>query len=336
MPPRGISERRTGDRGVYRPKGSAYRVALCAGAGSAGERAETVNGMEIVYHIGMHCTEGERVMRTLAVNAERLDAAGILAPLPRVFRPVLKDAMVARRGRPSNAAEQEAMRAAIAGDSTPRRLVFSNDNFLCPALRAVEHRRLYPLADERIPWIANLFPDHPTTIALAMRNPVTLLPALHARIDGEESLDTYLARLDLPALSWEDTVARILAAAPAATLTVWCHEDAPLIWPEILAEVTGYAKPLKLDGVHEMAGSLMTEGGLARMLAYMDSHPPKNAEHTRRVTGAFLDKFARPEAVEVDLDGGPWTEDLAVRMTARYEADIAAIRQMERVRFLAP
>jgi hypothetical protein len=38
--------------------------------------------------------------------------------------------------------------------------------------------------------------------------------------------------------------------------------------------------------------------------------------------------------VEIDLPG--WTQDLVDEITALYDADVAAIRQMEGVSFLAP
>ncbi|RYH12007.1 hypothetical protein [Tropicimonas sp. IMCC6043] len=42
----------------------------------------------------------------------------------------------------------------------------------------------------------------------------------------------------------------------------------------------------------------------------------------------------RQEQVEVDLPG--WTEELVVRLTGRYEADVTATAAMDSMRFLTP
>lgn len=292
--------------------------------------------MQIVFHIGLHGTDADRVLRCLLRNADRLATAGVAVPLPGTFRPVLKDALIARRGVPSTVDEQETMRHAMFGEDVPSRVVFSNDNFLCPPHRAVDGGTLYPLAGERMPWVTNLFPDHERIVALAMRNPATLLPALHARIGSGEDLASYVGAIAPEELSWADAIARLTEAIPGIPLLVWCGEDAPLIWPEILGALTGMEDPAGFEGTDELLETIMTEAGLERMRGYLQSHPPRNAEHRRRITAAFLDKFVRPEAVEMELDLPGWSEDRVARITARYEADIDAIGAMPGVSLIRP
>ena len=42
-------------------------------------------------------------------------------------------------------------------------------------------------------------------------------------------------------LRWSDTVRNIRIHNPGVPLTVWCDEDTPLIWPEVLQAVSGHA-----------------------------------------------------------------------------------------------
>jgi len=242
--------------------------------------------------------------------------------------------MVQRRDRLATPEQQEDMLTAVFGPARPRRVVFSNDNFLCPPQRVVDAGVLYPLATERMPWITALFPDHDTTIAFAMRNPVTMMPALHERLGEATPLGPWMAQLAMESLSWADAVRRIRESVPDTPLLIWCSEDAPLIWPDILAALAGVPEDVTLDGTEDLLARLMTEAGLARMASYLETHPPKSRAHRERITAAFLDKFTRPDAVEVELPEEDWSETRVAAITARYEADIRAIKAMPGVTFL--
>jgi hypothetical protein len=56
----------------------------------------------------------------------------------------------------------------------------------------------------------------------------------------------------------------------------------------------------------------------------------------RRIVSAFLDKFALPEKINVDVELPGWTEATVERLTKTYEEDVSRIAQMRGVRFLAP
>jgi hypothetical protein len=75
---------------------------------------------------------------------------------------------------------------------------------------------------------------------------------------------------------------------------------------------------------------------MGRMAAYMDSHPPQNAGQRRRVVSAFLDKFALPDQIDVEIEMEGWSAGLVDRMTAAYDLDVSRIMAMDGVRFLAP
>ena len=54
----------------------------------------------------------------------------------------------------------------------------------------------------------------------------------------------------------------------------------------------------------------------------------------RRVVSAFLEKFARPDRVDYEIDMPDWTDDMVARMTDRYSADVDRIMHMPGVTFL--
>jgi hypothetical protein len=292
--------------------------------------------MRFTYHIGLHCTDEDRALDCLLANAGALARQGCAIAPPDRFRPALREAMLELKGAPAPAAMQERLLDAVTDMDAPAHVLFSSDSFLCVPRRAVADGTLYPLAEERAPWIRNLFPRSSAHFALALRNPATLLPALQARFRDSESWGDFLGRIRPEALSWAEMVARLRAAVPDAEITVWCNEDAALLWPDLLALLAATDDGAALEGHDAFLGELMTPQGLARMRSYLAENPPQDAGHRRRITAAFLDRFARPEAVEEEFDLAGWSADRLARLTERYEADLARIDAMEDVRLLRP
>lgn len=291
--------------------------------------------MHVVFHLGLHCTDDERLLRCLLRNRGLLGQEGIVVPAPGRYRPVLREALKALRGARASPEMQETMLDSIMDEDEARRLVLSYDSFLCVPEKAVGQGRLYPMAGDKTRWFPALFPEATCEFAFAIRNPATFLPALIARTQGMRP-EELLADSDPRALSWAELVGRVRAGSPDVPVTVWCDEDTPLIWPEVVAAVAGTATPGALEGLDDFLAGLMTEEGMERMRAFLATLPALTVEQRRRVTAAFLDKFLRPGAAEVELDLPGWTEALVAELTARYEADIAAIAGMEGVRLIAP
>jgi len=78
------------------------------------------------------------------------------------------------------------------------------------------------------------------------------------------------------------------------------------------------------------------KAGSARMLAYMEAHPPTSVAQRRRVVSAFLDKFARPEKLNCSFEMPGWDAELVAQMTAQYDGDCAYIATLPGVTFLTP
>jgi len=80
----------------------------------------------------------------------------------------------------------------------------------------------------------------------------------------------------------------------------------------------------------------MTRNGRAKMVAYLKKHPPKNEKQRMRVVEAFLEKFARADAIEEEVDVPGWTEDYVAQLYANYEADLDIIRGIDGVTLVEP
>jgi len=289
--------------------------------------------MQIAYHLGVHATDEDRITKTLLKNRAALSADGIVIPWPRHYRHMLRDLVSRLNGAHASADLQDALLDAIMAEDTPKRVVFSGENLLGLPQNVLGGGRLYPGAASAAVALRNLFADQPVTFTFAIRNPATFLPSLFAKAQPS-ALGDFLAGTDPERLRWSDTIAQLRAALPDCPLIVWCDEDAPVLWPVILQAITGHAEDRQLDYIDDLLAPLLSEQGLADMRAFLAERPPASESHRRRAVASFLEKFARPEAMEVEIDMPGWTGDLLDAMTGSYDADMGRIGRMEGVTLL--
>lgn len=135
--------------------------------------------MDILFHIGAHCTDAARLARALRRDTAILDEHRVAVPNPTDYRAAIRDASLNLRGATADAATQRDLLAAAGVKEETERLILSNPNFLCMGKVAIEDGVLYSKAHKSA-WLRNLFPDHAVEFALAIRNRATWLPALYA------------------------------------------------------------------------------------------------------------------------------------------------------------
>ncbi|MFM7335117.1 MAG: hypothetical protein ACKO1H_12035 [Tabrizicola sp.] len=290
--------------------------------------------MRIVYHLGAHCTDDDRLVRCLLKNRALLAEQGIVVPSPTRYRKLLRDTISQLRGAAASEETEALILDQIMDEASADRLILSWTGFLGFPAYAIKDG-LYAHGGEKLWAFTQIFPDIEAEFCLAIRNPATYLPDLRKRslLKGHEDP---IQGLDPFSLRWSEAVQQILDHSPNVPLTVWCDEDTLLIWPEVLAAVSGHAPDTVLQDTDELLGILLTEAGLARYHAYCREHPPQSVSHRRRIVTAFLEKFGRPDrlADEIALPG--WTDEVVEELTQGYLADIERIAQMPGVRLIEP
>ena len=289
--------------------------------------------MQIVYHLGVHCTDEERLLRCLLKNRALLAEDGILVPGPARYRTLLRDTAKTLKGQPAGAETQSLVLDEIIGNDSARRLVFSWDNFPGYPQGAVRSA-FYASAAERMRGFCQIFPEAETEFHLAIRNPATFIPAIYQK-QGGLAFEEFMDGVDPLTLRWSELIASLQAANPDVEITVWCDEDTPLIWPEVLQAVSDHGADVTLEDSDDLLRTIMSPDGLQRMTAYMATHPPQSPGQRRRIVSAFLDKFAIPDRIEVEFDMPGWTEDLIAAASAAYDMDVSRIMAMPGVRFIA-
>lgn len=291
--------------------------------------------MKVVFHLGAHATDEDRIVSVLASNAKVLEQHKIAVPAPRRYRMVLRDALMSLNGGPAPLEIQDAIIEASTDAPEIERLVFSHEFFLCVPERVVSRQGFYTMAASKLAPLANLFPEAETEFHLALVNPASLIPQLARRLP-KRSYDELMEGHDPRDLRWEPVIRDMVEAAGGRRIVIWCNEDLPMIWPEVLRSVAGLEEEQRLKGDLVLLGQIMHKEGVERLRSYFNEHPPKNALQRRKVISVFLDKFALPEAIEVEAPLPGWTEELVAEITAQYDADVASIARLPGVEFIAP
>ncbi|WP_380053035.1 hypothetical protein ACFE33_10445 [Falsihalocynthiibacter sp. SS001] len=291
--------------------------------------------MQIAFHLGAHSTDNDKLLKTLLKNSGQLHARGTVVPGPGRYRDLIRKTIVALKGDRATVESQEALFDAIIEESEAERLILSNENFICITRTAFDGTGFYPQTSEKIVSYSNLFHGYDLEFHLAISNPAILIPELFAR-SPQPTLADYLDGSDPMDLRWSTIIKAIHEANPDASITIWCNEDSPLIWTDILGALADVDETFKFEGEFDFIQEIMSKEGMRRLQSYLRTHPPKNARQKRRIIAAFLDKFATSAAIEMEINLEGWDDTYIERLTALYEEDVQHIAQLPYVRFLSP
>lgn len=290
--------------------------------------------MRIVYHLGVHCTDDDRLIRCLLKNRATLADQGIAIPSPTRYRKLLRDAAKQLRGARASLESSAIIMDQIIDEPTAERVVLSWTSFLNFPAYAVSDG-LYGQGGARLYGFTQIFPDMEAEFHMAIRNPASFLPDLRQRMMSKGYQDV-LQDVDPRTLLWSDTIRSIKMANPGVPMTIWCDEDAPLIWQEVLQAISGHDPETRLEDDEELLADLMIPEGLTRYKTYCTQHPPQSVSQRRRIVTAFLEKFGQTEKLNAEAAAPGWSEDLTEELTQAYWRDVDRIARMPGVTMIEP
>lgn len=291
--------------------------------------------MRIILHAGLHFTDEDRLLKSLLRNRERLQPEGTIVPGPSRYRRLLRDTLQGMAQGSLTADARQILLDAILDEDPPDRLILSNDNFFCVPKLAIGDGRFYPRAETKLAQFCEIFAPDTVELFIALRNPATLLPALQ-RGTPPGTVETALAGNDPMALQWAEMITRLREAVPGVAITVWCNEDTPLIWGQLIREMAGLDMTDQIVGGYDLLSEIMAPAGMKRFRDYLSQHPQLTEIQRRRVIAAFLDKFALDEEIEEIVDLPGWTDDLVEDLTEVYDEDVFHVSRLPGVTFVAP
>lgn len=291
--------------------------------------------MQVVFHLGAPCTDAGLLLQSLSKNRARLAEDGILAPSISRYRPLLRDTMRALKGQTASAEVQEALLDAISDEMRVDRLIFSDPRLVCIHRLVVQGPQIWPMIDRQVAALRGLFPQAAPEVFIGMRNPATLIPALFEASKFSD-FHEFTEHMQPHAVVWSEMLGRLRLAHPDLPVTVWCNEDTPLLWGQILREITDVTFDYPLRGTDDLIGTIMDPTGFKRLQRYLADNPAQSEIQRRRIVGAFLDRYAIDDQIEEELDLPGWTPDLIDQISLAYEDDMAEIARIPGVTLLTP
>lgn len=289
--------------------------------------------MQISYHIGAHCTDEDQLVKSLLKNRDVLAKEGVIVPGPSRYRPIIGEIINKLDGARASADTQDVLLETIMDVDEAERLVLSQDSFLGVSSRVLEHGQLYHLMAQKAVRLRNLFPDNPVEFFLSIRDISTFIPALFGK-NGGKDFPGFIKGVDPFSLFWSDAIETLREAVPDCPITVWCNEDTPLIWPEVMHEVAGVDAHVRMKGGFDILTDIMANEGMKRLRTYLGTHPPQNEIQRRRILAAFLDKYAMEEAIEEVVDLPGWTAEVISELSQSYDDDVLEIARLPGVTML--
>lgn len=291
--------------------------------------------MQIILFSGAHHTSEYRLTKCLLRNAEKFRAHGVAVPGPSRYRDLLTASCKALENAAPAPDARNVLMDAILDDEHPDRVILSHPGLFSPTNFAAWEGQLYMKAGLRMTQLQRLFDHDHIELFMAIRNPASFVPMILGKAPDKVIKKT-LNALDPQTLRWSDTIAQIRAQAPGVPVTLWCYEDAPLIWAQIIREMAGLEHGEKITGGFDLLAQIMSNEGMKRFRAYLHEHPNMPEMQKRRVIAAFLDKFVIEDELEQELDLPGWTEALVDNMTEIYDEDVYQLQRMPGVNVITP
>ncbi|SLN60818.1 hypothetical protein [Pseudooctadecabacter jejudonensis] len=291
--------------------------------------------MQIVFHIGANCTDNDRLLKSMLKNADGFAQQGVKVPGPSKYRRLIRETIQALGSAQPGPDTREILLDAILDDEQCNRLVMSHSKFMCIQRRIFENSIFYEIAEQKLEGLARLFPNDELEIFLAIRNPATFIPAIYDG-SGVDTYSEFMRGIDPMDLRWSDLVARIRTILPNAALTVWCNEDTPLIWAQLIRELAGVDPLTRITGGFDLLSTIMSPDGMKRFVAYLKANPPQTEQQKRRIIAAFLERYAVEDEVEDEIDLPGWTQATVAHLSRLYDEDVDRIARMQGVNFIAP
>lgn len=289
--------------------------------------------MQLVLHAGAHFTEENRLIKCLLRNKDILHDRGVIVPGPGKYKTLLREAVIAGENSEVSPTGRDVLLDAMLDGERADRLLLSSAHVLGWPRAAIRKGVIYPQAADRMAQLAKVFHNDEIELFIAVRNPATFVPACFEKNPGSDILD-FLGGIDPRHLKWSHTFGAIREAAPEIPITVWCNEEAPFLWSQIIREIGGLEHFEEIVGGFDLFANIISREGMERFTAYVASKPDMTEIHLRRVMAAFLEKFVLEDKVEEVVDLPGWTVEMVSEMTDIYEEDISAIARIPGVEMI--
>ncbi|KIC09852.1 hypothetical protein RA19_13895 [Leisingera sp. ANG-M1] len=298
------------------------------------EADTSMQEITLALHLGAPNTDNGQLTWSLRKDAQRLLERGVMVRRPGTYMKAIGQMLRKQDQDFVTSQEREALLAGIVKDQEVSRVILTSSGFLGVPGWMLSQGQLYRNAGKNAAALRSVFPGNPCAFFLGLRNPATLIGPVY-NSQSSRSWGQFSAGADFLSLRWSHVVEDILYRNPGCPVTVWCNEETPVIWPNILGQVTGLGSGFRFSGELDITRGIISESGYERLEAYLEGRSGLSEDQRERVRSLFLSYFHSEEAVEEEIDLPGWSQDLVDEMTEVYQQDTNLIRHMPGVTFLS-
>jgi hypothetical protein len=312
--------------------------------------------MRIRYLLGGHSTDADKLYGALLQRESALAERGIRLTRPRQLRRALDAAIRANRedAKPEEGSANllDHLGGSTADDAAGEMILFGETLLGAPA-QAIRGKLIYPFIAARCRQLCQAVDGHEPVFVLTLRNPATFLPTL-ARSVSPDDVPAFLAEIEPTALHWLHTLRRLRSQIPEVPVIAWCHEDTPVLWPDLVDWLLGVAdRPSEVPAGSEAEAAaaaeaeaetgwtaylrtLLTEDGVRQIETALSDPALRDRAARQRAVAAAIGAHGRPDAIDMDLSDTGWTQAQIDRLTKNYHADLEQIAGVDGVTLLSP
>ncbi|WP_298921293.1 hypothetical protein [uncultured Roseobacter sp.] len=290
--------------------------------------------IEIALYIGAPHTDDGQLTWSLRKDAQALLEQGVMIRRPGTYNKAVAQLLGKQAEGSISDEDRDNLLASIVKERPVSRLILANSSYLGVPAWMLNGGRFYKNAGRNTAELKSLFPDNKCVFFLALRNPATLIPAVF-EAQSQKSWDAFLSGSNLLSLRWSDVISDIRTHNPDCEVVVWCNEDTPVIWPNVLGKVSGLGSSFRFKGELDIIRRAMSEIGFKRLESYLAQRPELSDMQRAQVRSLFLHYFHSEEVVEEEIDLPQWSQETVDEISEGYAEDIDMIKKIPGVTLLS-
>ena len=291
--------------------------------------------MKMAFHIGVHGTDDNRLLRSLKMNSQALLNEGTEVVPSERYRDILDQALMQLQGGTATREMELLLLDSLLETEAPERAVLSSYGFMGAIGRIVGAPGLYWQMGTRAARIVNLFPNHDVEIFAAIRNPAALISDMLPRMSGG-NYENFMQGNAPETLRWIQPAQQLVQAMQGRRVVMWCHEDAPLIWPEIIRLIADLDPETTLKGSMLYMDELLEPQIAQQLRETLGAQDSLSISGRRAICGRFLDEHTTEDKLDQEITIPGWTQELVDQMTENYYRDVGEIAALPGVEFIMP
>lgn len=209
--------------------------------------------MRIILHAGANKTAEDHLLFSLRRNLNPHHQNKIALPLSKNYRrPLRQRKMQSNHTAPDADARDILLDVFLHGELEECRTLYMGiPGFFGAPKETIQNNTLYPQAISNLVRFVELFPEDQTHLFVALRNPATFILAMMAEAKTD-NLNFIMNKSDPRALRWSDLFKSIRERFPALPMTIWCTDDTPFIWGQLMRLVGGFSPSTPMVGSYSL------------------------------------------------------------------------------------